>query len=153
MIIRKLNAEDIRLLPQLFEYNDINSMIAENTEDIENGTIDIFCAFQEERLLGELHVCYQKSDTTFARRGKRAYLYAFRVHKNYQRQGIGTLLLETVINKLIGEGYSEFTVGVEDDNTLARNMYIKHGFVTPIARQKESYQGDFYEYDLLLKTL
>ncbi len=48
-------------------------------------------------------------------------------------------------------GYSEFTVGVEGDNTKARYMYEKCGFTEPIARIKENYQGDSYEYDLLLK--
>ena len=55
--------------------------------------------------------------------------------------------------KILAEnGYSEFTVGVEDDNTRARYMYEKNGFTEPIARIKECYQGDSYEYDLLLKS-
>ena len=44
------------------------------------------------------------------------------------------------------------TVGVEDNNARARYMYEKNGFAEPIARIKESYQGDSYEYDLLLKV-
>lgn len=153
MTIRKLKTDELHILTQLFEYNDIDDMIAKNTKDIENGVIDIFCVFQEDMLLGELHICYENKDTVFAEKGKRAYLFAFRVHKDYQGKGIGTTLLETVIDKLSDDGYREFTVGVEDDNKRARYMYEKYGFITLIARKKESYQGDSYEYDLLLKIL
>ena len=31
-------------------------------------------------------------------------------------------------------------------------MYEKNGFTKPIARIKETYQGNSYEYDLLLRT-
>ena len=55
------------------------------------------------------------------------------------------------LKELEKQGYYEFTVGVEDDNIRARYIYKKYGFNTVISRQKESYQGDSYEYDLLLK--
>ena len=62
-------------------------------------------------------------------------------------------MLENVLNILQRNGYKEFSVGVEDDNVKARYMYEKYGFTEPIARIKESYQGDSYEYDLLLKRI
>lgn len=151
MSIRKLKIEELGLLTQLFEYNDITNMIAENTKNMNRGITDIFCAFQDDKLIGELHVNYESEDTLSAEKGKRAYLYAFRVHKDYQGNGIGTLLLNGVIEILDNAGYKEFTVGVEDTNTRARHMYMKHGFITRVARKKECYQGDEYEYDLLLK--
>ncbi len=153
MVIRKLNIEELPLLPQLFDYNDVGDMMIENTENLEKGVLDIYCAFHDGRLLGELHVSYEDADKTVAEKDKRAYLFAFRVHKDYQGQGIGTRLLETVINKLVEDGYCEFTVGVEDDNVKARHMYEKQGFHTVIARKEENYQGDSYEYDLLFRKI
>lgn len=91
------------------------------------------------------------NDNRFAKKGKRAYLYAFRIHQKYQGKGLGNFLIENVLATLKENGYNEFTVGVEDSNARARYMYKKHGFTEPIARIKESYQGDSYEYDLLLK--
>lgn len=150
--IRKLNTNEPHKLTKLFKYKDVDEMIAENTRDIENGVIDIFALLDGDKIIGELRVKYISDDNRFAEKGKRAYLYAFRIHKKYQGKGLGNLLLETVLTILAENGYSEFTVGVEDDNTKARYMYEKNGFTEPIARIKESYQGDSYEYDLLLKS-
>lgn len=150
-VVRKLKASELPMLTQLFNYKDIDDMIAENICNIENGIIDIFALFSDDKLIGELHVKYDNEDKDFAEKGKRAYLFAFRVHKDYQGKGLGSYLLETVINELTNNNYHELTVGVEDDNIQARYMYEKHGFIQPIARIKETYQGDSYEYDLLLR--
>ncbi|MBQ8763244.1 MAG: GNAT family N-acetyltransferase [Clostridia bacterium] len=152
-IVRKLKTTELPILTQLFSYKDIDDMINENTRNIENGVIDIFALFDNDKLIGELHIKYDNEDKDFAEKGKRAYLFAFRIHKDYQGKGLGSYLLKTVINELTNNGYHELTVGVEDDNPRARYMYKKHGFVHLIARIKETYQGDSYKYDLLLKKI
>ena len=48
-------------------------------------------------------------------------------------------------------GYTEFTIGVEDDNAVAVEMYRKAGFTKLLLRKREVYQGDAYEYNLYLK--
>ena len=151
IIARKLKTTELPILTQLFNYKDIDDMIFENTRNIENGIVDIFALFDDSKLIGELHVKYDNEDKDFAKKGKRAYLFAFRIHKDYQGKGLGSYLLKTVIDELNANGYHELTVGVEDDNIRARYMYEKHGFVHPISRIKETYQGDSYEYDLLLR--
>lgn len=150
-IVRKLKTSELPILTELFNYKDIDDMITENTRNIENGNIDIFALFDDNKLIGELHVKYDNEDKDFAEKEKRAYLFAFRVHKDYQGKGLGSYLLETVIDELNANGYHELTVGVEDDNNRVRYMYEKHGFIQPIARIIETYQGDSYEYDLLLR--
>ena len=151
IIVRKLKTTELLMLTQLFNYKDIDDMIFENTRDIENDIVDIFDLFDDSKLIGELHVKYDNEDKDFAEKGKRAYLFAFRVHNDYQGKGLGSYLLKTVIDELNAKGYHELTVGVEDDNLRAKYMYEKYGFIQPIARIKETYQGDSYEYDLLLK--
>ena len=150
-IVRKLKTTELPILSQLFNYKNVDDMIAENTRNIENDVVDIFALFDNDKLIGELHVKYENEDKDFAEKGKRAYLFAFRVHKDYQGKGFGSYLLETVIDELNANGYHELTVGVEDDNLRARYMYEKYGFIQSIARMKETYQGDSYEYDLLLR--
>ena len=54
MNIRTLNTGELNLLFQLFDYNDPDEMIAENTVDINERKIDIFGLFQEDRLIGEI---------------------------------------------------------------------------------------------------
>lgn len=152
-IVRKIKTTDLLLLTQLFNYKDVNDMIAENTKEMENGVIDIFGLFDGDKIIGELRAKYISDDNRFAEKDKRTYLYAFRIHQKHQGKGLGNFLLENVLESLAENGYNEFTVGVENDNARARYMYEKNGFTEPIARIKESYQGDSYEYDLLLKRI
>lgn len=149
--VRTIKAEELPLLFQLFDYNDRNEMLAENTENIGDGSVEIFGLFQGDRLIGELHAAYISDDERFAVKNKRAYLFAFRVHRDFQGQGCGQLLMNEVISALRAKGYSEFTIGVEDDNELAKHIYSKLGFSRFVARMSEEYQGDAYEYNLYLK--
>ena len=114
--VRSLTEKEIPLLDKLFEYNDLDDMIKENTENIRKGIIDIFALFADNELIGELRVKYQSEDELEAIRGKCAYLFAFRICKDYQNSGLGKYLLKNVINILENKGYCEFTVGVEDNN-------------------------------------
>ena len=150
--IRKLNINELPLLTQLFDYNDVDAMIEQNKREIEAGTVDIFVIIEHERIIGELHTAYQ-SDDERAIVNQRAYLFAFRIHKDHQGQGYGKLLLQYVINTLEGQGCKEFTVGVEDDNDKARHIYESFGFTELIARKYEEYQGDGYEYSLYLRRI
>ncbi len=149
--IKKLSSSELMILSELFDYNDIHKMIAENSQKIESGIIDIFCLFDSSTLLGELRVLYVSEDEQVAAKGRRAYLYAFRIREDFQGKGLGRYLLENVLVYLTQKGYSEFTVGVEDDNARAIYIYKSLGFNDIIARKQEEYQGDAYEYNLYLK--
>lgn len=151
--VRKITVNELPKLTELFDYNDIDAMLAENTSLIKNGATDIFILLDGEKLLGELHVSYESNDKLEAVRGVRAYLSAYRVHKDFQGMGLGKFLMKSVIDTLAAEGYSEFTVGVEDDNDRALHIYKEFGFSEVIARKYEEYQGDGYEYNLYLKRL
>lgn len=146
-----MKVEELPTLSQLFEYHDLDAMIADKTNVITNNTGCIFALYVEARLVGELHVKYRSEDALEAVLHQRAYLFAYRIQDDYQGKGWGKLLLTTVIAELENEGYKEFTIGVEDDNLLARHIYEASGFTEVIARKEDSYQGDSYEYDLLLR--
>ena len=151
MEIRRLGAGELGLLTELFEYNDPSEMIAQVGREITAGDVDIFVMFDGERPVGELHAAYRSEDER-AVYGRRAYLFAFRIHGEYQGRGLGKELMQYVIGKLTERGYLEFTVGVEDDNDKAKHIYESFGFTELIARKYEEYQGDGYEFGLYLKT-
>lgn len=153
LTVRPLSVNELHKLTKLFHYNDVQAMIDETAQSIEQRTTDVFALFKGARLIGELHVMYQCEDTDKIIPAKRAYLYAFRIHKNYQGRGLGKYLLNCVIDCLSEKGYSEFTVGVEDDNERAIHIYKRFGFDEFVARKYEEYQGDGYEYNLYLKRL
>ncbi len=151
MKIAKLAVHDLYILTELFEYNNIEQMISECTHDIQKGIIDIFVLYDKDVLIGELHIMYESDDENYAIRGRRAYMFAFRVREDFQNKGYGTYLLKTVLSVLKEDGYCEFTVGVEDDNIRAIHMYQALGFSEIILRKQKEYQGDTYEYNLYLK--
>lgn len=151
MKIEKLAVRDLHILTQLFAYNNVEQMITECSQDIQNGVIDIFVLYKNDVLIGELHVMYESNDENYAVRGRRAYMFAFRVREDFQNKGYGTYLLKSVLAILNENGYREFTVGVEDDNFRAFHMYQALGFNELLLRKQEEYQGDAYEYNLYLK--
>ena len=150
MEIRKITADELSLLTELFEYNDPEGMIAENSKEIGSGSADIFLMTEDGRPVGELHAAYVSNDER-AIIGQRAYLYAFRIRDGYRGRGLGKKLLRFVINELSGQGYTEFTVGVEDNNERAGHIYESFGFTELIARKYEEFQGDGYEFGLYLR--
>lgn len=150
--VKALSTDELNLLFRLFDYNSPDEMIVENARDIAEGKINIFGLFQKDKIIGEIHVAYVHNDDRFAIRNKRAYLFAFRIHKDFQGKGYGQFLMNEAISILAEKGYSEFTIGVESDNKTAMHIYAKLGFTQLVGRISEEYQGDSYEYELYLKT-
>jgi len=51
------------------------------------------------------------------------------IHKDYQRRGIGSKLLEEVVRQADKEGIVELHVATEKGNEQAIRLYKKHGFL------------------------
>lgn len=150
LTVRELQPRELRRLTALFDYNDVPAMIEENARMIESGNFSIFLLLDGDDLIGELHVTWH-SDDPLATGPGRAYLSAFRIHESRQDCGLGQHLLQAVMAETAERGFHELTIGVEDDNARARHIYAKQGFTVFLERRRESYQGDEYEYDLLLR--
>ena len=150
--VKKLAVFEIGILTKLFKYNDEKAAIAENKQMVESGIADIFCIFDGTEPFGELRVKYKSDENGFTREGIRVYLYAFRINKEYRGKGFGKILMQKVIEFLEKQGYSEFTIGVEDKNVRAKHIYDCFGFTKIIARRFEEYQGTKYYYSLYLKS-
>ena len=151
LTIRPIQPDELLRLTALCDYNDVPAMIAENTRLIESGDFSIYLLFEHGTLIGEIHITWRSDDLLAAIGGQRAYLSAFRIREERQGLGYGQYLLREVIRLIEEAGYREITIGVEDDNARAKHLYRKFGFTEFVARRSESYQGDAYEYDLLLR--
>ena len=151
LILRPMTAAELSALTALFDYNDVPAMIAENTRLIESGDFSIYLLFEHGTLIGEIHITWRSDDPLAAIGGQRAYLSAFRIREERQGLGYGQYLLREVIRLIEEAGYREITIGVEEDNARAKHLYRKFGFTEFVERRSECYQGDAYEYDLLLR--
>ena len=72
--------------------------------------------------------------------------------KKYQGQGLGQKLINYCIEYLIKKGYTQFTIGVEDDNEIAKHIYFKLGFNEAIDKGHGD-EFDPSEYTLYLKDI
>lgn len=80
------------------------------------------------------------------------YFEAFRLDKKYQRKGLGQKLIQFTLNDLENRGYTEFTIGVEEDNDIAKHIYYKFGF-TILIDKGHGNEYDPCEYILYMKKI
>lgn len=66
--VKALSIDELNLLFQLFDYNNPDEMVLENTRDITEGRIEIFGLFQKDRLIGEIRAAYAHKDDRFAKK-------------------------------------------------------------------------------------
>ena len=151
MEYRKINLEELEKLKNLYVYENFEEIKKQIIDDISNGINDIYLITENENLIGEITVTYKSDLPNETIPDIRVYLSAFRVHKDYQDQGLGQKLLKYVISELENKGITEFTVGVEDDNENAKHIYEKFDFTEIIDRGEETVKGRTYQYNLLLR--
>ena len=83
-------------------------------------------------LIGELYVFWDLPDKDFADGHHTAYLCAFRVKKEYRGRGLGTRLMERVLEELKAKGYRRATIGVAGDEALNIKLYRRLGFTEKV---------------------
>ncbi len=122
-------------------------------EQFEQEEVDVFVIENDKNFIGEITVNYKSHQLeTETIPNKRVYLEAFRVDKKYQKKGLGQKLINYCIEYLINIGYTEFTIGVENDNEIAKYIYFKLG-VTNAIDEGYGYEFDPSEYTLYLKDI
>ena len=120
-------------------------------EKLKKRQIDIFILENNGTIIGEITANYKSNKLeNEAQNGVRAYLEAFRIEKDYREQGLGQKLINNCIEYLENIGYNEFTIGVEDENEIAKHIYSKLGFIKLIGKGHGD-EFDNSEYTLYLK--
>ncbi len=85
---------------------------------------------------------------------KTAYLTAFRTIKEYQLQGYFSKLFKYMINDLKSRGYKYATIGVEKNNKIAKDIYLRYGFTEYLKDSVEYYpDGTKVELEYYRKEL
>lgn len=155
MNFRKIKIEEFEKLKNLFPDNEEMWIKYKNKrlQQLEEQEIDVFVIENNENIIGEITVNYKNHQLeTETIPNRRVYLEAFRVDKKYQGQGLGQKLINYCTDYLENIGYTEFTIGVEDDNEIAKHIYFKLGFTNAIDKGHGD-EFDPSEYTLYLKDI
>lgn len=116
-------------------------------EQFNKRELDVYVIDNGDELIGRLFVNYINhllDNETIS--GRRVCISHFFLKEEYRNKGLGTKLLDYVLKDLKAKGYTEFTVGVQDKNKIAKHIYFERGFNTKINHGFEP-----AEYDLYLK--
>jgi len=81
-----------------------------------------------------------------------AHLTILAIHPDFQRQGLGQMLLNHLLEEAIKKGLERATLEVSEHNQTALNLYKKFGF-TVAGRRKKYYQATGADALILWKKL
>ena len=134
-VFRKITKDEFNGLHWLFpgdeqmwvKYQDMR------LKEFGNKEVDVYVIGLDNIFIGELTVSYVSHDlTSEAIPGQRVYLQAFRLNEKYQGLGLGQQLIQFALSDLEQQGYTEFTIGVEESNKCAKHIYFKFGFTEAV---------------------
>lgn len=154
-IFKKITKDEFEKLYNLFPDNDEMWLKYKDMRfrEFDNKEIDVYVIELDNSFIGELTINYVshdlKSETI---PNQRVYLQAFRLDKKYQGLGLGQKLIQYTLSDLEKQGFTEFTIGVEEDNELAKHIYFKFGFTEAIDK---GYGDEFdpTDYTLYIRSI
>jgi ribosomal protein S18 acetylase RimI-like enzyme len=118
-------------------------------DELVSGNRIIYVYTIEGEYLGEGSIVFEKNDPDYSIPGQRVYFSRLVVKEEYRNQGVGSILIDYIVDKAIEFGYSEISVGVDKKNEGAFRLYQRKGFNEIIYDGEDEY-GPYYK---LLKRL
>ena len=97
-------------------------------EEIKSGNRLVYIYKINGEFIGEGALVFDAGDPDYTVPDKRVYVSRMIVKKEYRNRGIGSEILEFLINKANDMGFEEMTIGVDKDNKNALHLYGKFGF-------------------------
>jgi ribosomal protein S18 acetylase RimI-like enzyme len=118
-------------------------------DEIVVGNRITFVYTRKGEFIGEGSMVLKNNDPDYTIPDKRIYLSRMIVKSEYRNHGIGSILIDYLIEYARKNGYKEISIGVDIVNLNARHLYEKKGFTNIIFEGKDE-DG---EYVKLLKKL
>ena len=113
-------------------------------EEIASGNRNVFIYKINGEFIGEGALVLDTGDPDYTISGQRVYVSRMIVKKEYRNRGIGSEILEFLINKATELGFVEMTIGVDKDNENAMHLYRKYGF-TEVLFDGADKDGEYYK--------
>ena len=113
-------------------------------EEIPSGNRLVFVYKINGIFIGEGALVLDTGDPDYTISGQRVYVSRMIVKKEYRGRGIGSEILEFLINKAKEMDFVEMTIGVDKDNENALHLYRKYGF-TEVLFDGADEDGEYYK--------
>lgn len=130
--LRKLNLEDCEMISAAFKKQGWDKPVEQYQkyyELQESGARDIIVAIYEDSFAGYLTINWMSSYEPFAQKDI-PEIVDFNVLKEYQRKGIGTLLMDEAERRIAKvSSQAGIGVGLYEDYGAAQVLYAKRGYI------------------------
>lgn len=147
--IKRLNLKDYYMCSNIWDMEK-NSKIAKMFYDeLVSGNRITFIYLENDEFIGEGSLVFRNNDPDYTIPNKRIYLSRMIVKEEYHNRGIGSIILDYLIDYAEKLGYEEISLGVDTDNLNARHLYEKKGFTNVLFIGEDEYG----EYVKILKKL
>ena len=107
-------------------------------DDFKAGNRLIYVYEINGKFVGEAALVYENDDPDYTIPKIRIYMSRVIVNENYRNQGIGAKLIEHLLKVAKEKGFKEVSIGVDEDNYVARHLYEKKmGFTTVLFKGED----------------
>lgn len=110
--------------------------------ELVSGNRQTFIYMENSEFVGEISLVFDTGDPDYSIPGQRVYLSHMLIRKDCRLQGIGTVLLEFLLDYADMLGFPEIALGVDSDNAVARYLYAKYGF-TEVLYEDTDHDGPY----------
>ena len=142
-VIESLRLEDYHKCSNI--WNMESQPLAEKwREEISSGNRHVYIYKINGEFIGEGALVLDAGDADYTIPNKRVYISRMIVKKECRNRGIGSTILEFLINKAKEMGFSEMTIGVDKDNINALHLYRKYGF-TEVLFDGADEHGEYFK--------
>lgn len=129
VVIRPATESDLPAMEWDGEYRHFRRLYLEIFQSTRSGRALMWLADLEGAgLVGQVFVQLQSGRPELADGNFRAYIYGFRVKKEFRRKGLGSHMLRMVEEDLRHRGIHWVTLNVSKDNPEARRLYERHHY-------------------------
>lgn len=126
--IRPVSADDLPLLEWYGQYKHYRRVFRRTFQAQIDGRRLMLVADCNTFPIGQIFIQFISDNALIADGLERGYLYSLRVMQMFQRQGIGTQLIQQAETILSERGYGYATIAVAKSNDNARRLYHQLGY-------------------------
>ena len=147
--IIRLKPEDYHKCSNIWDMEKHAELAQQCYDELISGNRVIYVCTEDGEYLGEGSLVFEANDPEYSIPGRRVYFFRLVVKKERRNQGIGSILIDYIVQQAIEWGYQEISIGVDKSNGIALKLYQKKGF-TEILYDGEDEHGPYFK---LLKRL